>query len=531
MKRLGAALLLLATVVVLYRKAIRLWWMYDDAWMLHVALLRPWKMAFTQGDTWHRLFTPLLDSTYEALLAIAGLEPGRWHAVQLLLLAACAISIFLALSLYLRTIPAFAGAFLFIAGAPLCTFATQLMLIHCIEALLLGALATAAFVLASRRASNALNIVSALLYLAAMLAKEMLIPLPLLLVVLPERDWRVRARHLVFHLIALIAYLASRRAALGTLAGGYGWAVALHDVPRMVALLPWKIIRTWSGSSLEVGFVALALIAIGAAFALRTRAAVVLALLGLAVAVAPILPMSKDVTARLTSAPWLWLCVVFAVGMSKMKPVAANALFAGAAIALLVANRQEWADEFTRSERMSDEARAFMTLDGTSLLRTPSIPPAAMIELQWLKEEHLRGPRGSGWFYDDLYLCNGVLGDRRIFEYHPTRREVVEVTARIPDLARAYCGSIREKVPLRAEFHHRKESLFWRFGPYSDGRWRVVLAGGLQAFDVPREDGFSLPGVPGLALRVRYQSPEGWVTYSPELTLDFVKRPEMIWKR
>ncbi|HKR62503.1 MAG TPA: hypothetical protein VJZ00_02125, partial [Thermoanaerobaculia bacterium] len=165
------------------------------------------------------------------------------------------------------------------------------------------------------------------------------------------------------------------------------------------------------------------------------------------------------------------------------------------------------------------------------LLRTPAIPPAAMIELQWLKEEHLRGARGSGWFYDDLYLCAAGLNGRRIYEYHPVKRDVIEVTARIPDFARAYCSSIRDKVPLRAEFRHRRDSLFWRFGPYPKGQYRVILGGGVQAFDVPREDGFSLPGVPGLALRVRYQSPEGWVTYSPELNLEFSKQPELIWAR
>jgi hypothetical protein len=313
---------------------------------------------------------------------------------------------------------------------------------------------------------------------------------------------------------------------------GYGWAIALGDVPRMLLALPWKILRTWSGSALEIGLIALACIAAGAAFALRTRAAIVLALLGLLLAVAPIVPSSKEVTARLTLTAWLWLCTLFAIGMARMKSTPGLAMFVTAAIALLVANRQEWGEEFGRSERMSAEARTFMVIDGASLLRTPAIPPAAMVEFLWFKEEYLHRARGSGWFYDDYYLCGGAtMHGRRVYEYHPVRREVLEVTARIPDFARAYCTSIRDQVPLRAEFRHRRDSLFWRFGPYPEGRWRVILGSGLQAFDVPREDGFSLPGVGGLALRVRYQSPEGWVTYSPELNLEFAKKPEMTWTR
>ena len=532
MKRLAGPLFLLATVVVLYRKAIRLWWMYDDAWLLHVALARRWTMTFTEGDTWHHVFTPLLDSTFEALIALAGLEPSRWHAVELVLLAACAVAIYFALLLYVPATSALAGAFLFVAGAPVCTFAMQLMLIHYIEAILLGAIATATFVVASRKTSNGLNVLSAVLYFAAMLAKEIVLPLPLLLLVLPERNWRVRARHLVFHVVAFAGYLVWRRTAVGSLMSGYGWAIALGDVPRMLLALPWKILRTWSGSALEIGLVALAFIAAGAAFALRTRAAIVLALLGLFLAIAPIVPSSKEVSARLTLMAWLWLCTIFAAGMARMKSASGITLFITAAIALLVANRQEWGEEFARSERMSAEARTFMEIDGASLLRTPAIPPAAMVEFQWFKETFLRRARGSGWFYDDFYLCSGAtLRGRRIYEYHPVRREVLEVTARIPDFARAYCTSIRDKVPLHAEFRHRRDSLFWRFGPYAEGRWRVVLGGGLQAFDVPREDGFSLPGVGALALRVRYQSPEGWVTYSPELNLEFAKKPELTWTR
>lgn len=532
MKRLAGPLFLLATVVVLYRKAIRLWWMYDDAWLLHVALARRWTMTFTEGDTWHHTFTPLLDSTFEALLAIGGLEPARWHAVDLVLLAVCAVAIYVALHLYVPAASALAGAFLFVAGAPVCTFATRLMLVHYLEAILFGTIATTMFVLASRRSSNALNLLSAIFYLAAMLAKEIVTPLPLLLLVLPERNWRVRARHLVFHVGALAGYLVWRRAVVGSLLSGYGWAIALDDIPRMILTLPWKIVRSWSGSALEIGLVALALIACGVVFALRTRSALVLALLTLVLAVAPVLPSSKEVGARLTLVTWLWFCALFALGMAKMKSAPGVSLFVAAAIALLVANRQEWAEEFGRSERMSAEARTFMVIDGASLLRTPAIPPAAMIEFQWLKEEFLRRARGSGWFYDDYYLCGGAtLHGRRVYEYHPVRREVLEVTARIPDLARAYCTSIRDKVPLRAEFRHRRDSLFWRFGPYAEGRWRVVLGGGLQAFDVPREDGFSLPGVGALALRVRYQSPDGWVTYSPELNLEFAKKPELTWAR
>jgi hypothetical protein len=532
-KRSTSVLFLLGVVVVLYRKVTRLWWTYDDPWNVHVSLVRPWTDAFTQRDVWpQQLFTPLLLGSHEALLQFAGLDADSWYRVQLFLIGACAVALFFALRLYVGTLPSVAGALLFAAGPPLCSFATQLMVIHYLEAILLGTLAVIAYVLAFRRESALLEIVSAALYFAAMLAKEIAVPLPALLFFLPARDARVRLRHLLFHAIALAAYALWRWSIIGTIFGGYGWAIAPEELQRVLALLPWKVVLACAGAGIGVGVGAVALLGVGAGSALRTRRALVIGATTLLLSLAPIIPVSKEMQPRYVVTAWLWVCVAFAIGVTRLPTHARNALLVAAIAAVFVANRQEWTREYARSLRMSGEARAFMTLDGTSMLRAPAIPPAAMSELQWLKEEHLRGPKGAGWFYDDLFLCAGTpLQGKRVYEWVPRRREVVEVTARIPDLASGYCSAIRHTAPMRTEFRHRGEALFWRFGPYDKGRWSVIFGGGLQAFVVPREDGFRLTGVPGLTLRVRYEAPEGWVTYSPEIALDFVRQPNLVWHR
>ncbi|HEX8173284.1 MAG TPA: hypothetical protein VF824_22310 [Thermoanaerobaculia bacterium] len=533
LKRLAAALFLIASVFALYRKVMRLWWTYDDAWILHIGLVRPWTDAFTQSDVWpQKLFTPLLTATYELLLAVAGLDSDRWYRFELLLLAGAAIAIFAALRLYAKTLPALAGAFLFAAGPPLCSFATQLMVLHYLEAIILAALSLIAFVVAFRRMSNALNVLSAVLYFAAMLAKEIAIPLPVLLLLLPERSPRVRARHLLVHGLALAVYMIWRVHIVGGLFGGYGWAIAPREVPALVAMLPWKIVLACAGAGLGVGLYTVALMLLGAAQAMRTRRALVIALVALFFAIAPIAPVSKEMQRRYAITPWLWMSAAFAVGVSGLRGNARNALILAAAVGVVIANRQEWTTEYSHARRMSEEARAYVGLGADALLRAPAIPAGSMGEFRWLKEEHFKRQPGTGWFYDDLYLCGAAsLAGKRVFEYAPAQRRVIEVTDRIPDFARAYCGSLRDNAPLRAEFHHRGEALFWRFGPYDDGRYDIVLGGGAQSFPVPREDGFRLAGVPGLSLRVRYQSPEGWVTYSPEIALDFARQPDFTWYR
>ncbi|HEX8409287.1 MAG TPA: hypothetical protein VF883_10500 [Thermoanaerobaculia bacterium] len=528
----ASVLFLLGVVAVLYRKVTRLWWTYDDPWNLHVSLVRRWTDAFTMADIWpQQFFTPLLIATYETMLRFAGLDPDHWYRIQLALLAICVVAVFFALRLYVDTVPALGGALVFAAGPPLCAFATQLMVVHYLEAILLGTLATIVYVLAFRRRSIGLEALSALLYFGAMLAKVVAAPLPLLLLFLPESTFRVRARHLLLHTIALGVYFVWRYKVIGTIFGGYGWAIGPGDIPQLLATLPLKIVLAFAGAGIGVGLVCVGLMSIGIARAVRTRQALLFAGVTLLFVVAPIVPVSKAMQPWYAVLPWLWFCVVFTLGVAKLTPNARYALLATAAVAVIVANRQEWRREYTSAMRMSSEARAFMTLDGTSLLRRPAIPPSSMPELRWLKEEHLQQARGAGWFYDDLYLCSSALTGKRIYEYLPSRREVAEVTARIPDLARAYCSSIRESAPLRVEFHHRDETLHWRFAPYRDGRWSVVVAGGMMAYDVRPADGFRLTGVPGLALRVRYESPEGWVTYSPEIALDFARQPDLVWHR
>jgi hypothetical protein len=531
-KRSASVLFLIAVVAVLYRKATRLWWTYDDAWNVHVAAVRPWLDGFTAGDIFpQQVFTPLRVATYELLLLFAGMDPDHWYRVQLGLLALTAIAVFFALRMYTDDVTAFGGAVVFAAGPPLCAFATQLMVIHSIEAILLGTLATMTFIGAFRRKSNGLILLSSLLYFGAMLANGVALLLPIFLAALPEGTLRVRLRHLVFHGGAFVAYLVWRYLVLDGLAGGGAWAITARDVPMLLALLPWRVILAWTGAGLGVGLVALAILTSGSAAALRDRRAAWVAGAGLFVALAPIVALSKDLDSGHVVIPWLWVAAVFAIGTGTLGPIARGALVVFAATAVIVANRQEWTAQYARSQRMSSEARAFMNLDSGALLRRPAIPPATMPELKWLKEEHYQRARGTGWFYDDSFLCSSSLDGKRIFEWTPARRDVVEVTARIPDFARAWCGSLRANAPLRTEFRHRGETLYWRFGPYEEGRWTVVLGGGLQAFEVPREEGFRLVGVPGLSLRVRYDSPDGWVTYSPELMLNFKRQPDFLWQR
>lgn len=525
-----------ALVIILYCKITTLWWTYDDAYILRLVVENKLIAFFTDGSVWpQKLFTPLEPVAYAAQLAAFGLDTSRWFVAQQILIIAAALSLYAALRMFFQAGSAFVAAALYVASVPLCSLTTQLSATHYFQSIALAAFAFALYVRALRAESMKLAAVSAALYFVAELAKETVVPLVVLLFFIPERDVRTRARYAAPHVAAFAAYLLCRRAVLGTILGGYGWAIQGSDWIALLTSLPRKIVLGMAGAGVAVGLTLLALIGIGVLLSVRNRQAALLLIVSLTIAIAPIIPVSKEMQRRYVTMAWFVLAVAFVAGAEvlRRRPRTAwigLAMLTLAPILAVVTNREEWSSEYQRTKRMSDEGRAFWHLPPSGLLRTPIVPPAAMGELNWLKTSYARKPAGAGWFYDDIYLCAPGTTGREVWQYDSASRAVVNITNRIAGIAQKSCNSIRNDVPLSAEFHYRKDALFWTFGPYHDGQWRVVIANGVQAFDLPRSDGFRL-GAPGLSLRVRYASPAGWVTYSPELDLDFVHQPDFAWRR
>jgi hypothetical protein len=521
------AALLAAFVWVLYHKVTTLWLTLDDANTIHIVSENALRSFFFDGALWpQKLYTPLLFVATDGEWTAFGLDTTRWYLAHLAMIAASAIAIYATLRRYFDPIGASAAALLFAAAVPLCGLTMSLTGVHYFMALLLGALSTIAYVTALRRGRLSLSFLSAALYFLGMLAKETVVPLVVLLVFLPDRDWRTRARLAVPHGVAIIVYLALRRAVIGTIAGGYGWAVLPEEWPHLIVTLPWRLVVAMGG----IGPVLL--IAIGVVLALRNRRAIPLFVVALFLAVGPILPVSKVMQPRFALMPWLVLAIAFAAGVSTLKRRAlAAALVVPVLIVTIAANRHEWRDEFRIARRMSDEARFFVfDIPANGLLRAPAIPPAAMGELNWLKLHEHRQP-GASWYYDDFFVCSGGTEGKRTWQYDAAHRTLVEITSSMAQNSQRFCGAIRSTAPLSVEFHHRGQTLLWHFGPYRDGTYRVLRDNGQQAFDVPASDAFRLGDVPGIALRVEYQSPAGWVTYSPDFALDFVHHPDLAWHR
>ncbi len=354
-------LIAIAIVTVwLYHKVTRLWWTYDDAYLLHVAVAHSASDHFFGSSIWRsmpqHLFTPLLTASYDAGLSIVGLNAAAFHASALVLLASAAVAIFWTARMWMSSSAAAVATVLFVAGVPVCSLASQLMLVHYLESILFAALSAGVFAKAiraqDRRMAVFLSILSALLYLGAMLAKEIAVPLPAAFLLFVERK---RLQLTAPHWIALVLYAAWRRSALGEWLGGYGWTIRIDDVPHVAAILPVTLFHQLAGPAGVIGAALVLVVVAGVVLYSRSRNDALVVLILIILSVGPIVPMARKFEPRFATAPWLVLVVLACAAFAKIRPAARAAVFAGVTLLSIVVNRQAWAREYALSQRMSAE--------------------------------------------------------------------------------------------------------------------------------------------------------------------------------
>lgn len=501
------ALALAAIAFFLYRKILRLWWMDDDPIHLNMlAAFRARDFLFDAGFWRGRnipVFTPLLLLSLALDKALFGLRADGFYAHQLIAAIGIGPLLYALLRLWFARAVAFLAALIAILGTPMIQVTQLLMCRHYVEGLLLAMAAAIAYVVAARRDRTGLGVVAAALALGAMLAKEIFVPLPLVLAMLPEVR---RRRLLVPQAIALAIYAGWRMLMLGPELRGYGWTVRGTEWLRVAATLPLRALRMLSADT-AAGWIALALLLALLAFAIvRGRAARLPVAIACCCALAPVVPVSIELQPRFALALWLLLVVAAAIGAAAAPRRIGIAALVVLATAAAIANRAAWAKADREARRMSDEARVVSMLRADEVLFAPLAPTTVFVELRLLL-----GSQGR-WSYVELPLC-GQKPPRRLFTYDAVSQEVKETS--FATIERR-CGAIRS-MPLTATFEaDRTGALFWHLGPYRDGRYSFLLTeDGTQVFEVPADGGYRLPNMDALNIRVRYASPAGWVTHGP----------------
>jgi hypothetical protein len=520
------ALMLLTWIV--FRKIVRLWWLFDDPHHLNFiehagawALLSD-RAVYVQWAT--PLFTPLLLLSLKLDLALFGPDASAFYAHQLVACMTFAAVQYLTLRLWCSRLTSWTASAITLLGVPVMYVAPLLMARHYIEGGVLAMLSTLFAVRALRsRHAWAFALLSGACYFLAASAKEIFILLPLLLLAMPEGSVRRRIQLLLPHAIAGLAYAAWRVAMVGANVGSYGFVERPSERTVMFLSLPLRTIQQFAG---HADFVADALVALiilcVLLIAVRLPAARLPIAAGFLIALLPILPVATQLQPRWSFPLWLLAasCVAF---LSRALPpraqVAACAVLLGLAV---VTYRIEWPPVYSRDLQMSREARAFGSFTANDILLSPETPPVTLTELAQLEGAHGRA------VYDFYLPCHGSQLDGNLFDYDARHRQIHRVNG---DVVKQACRRIRE-APLQVRiFFEERGSFFWKLGPYRNGTYSFVLGGDRQRYEVVPEGGFRSPSLPGLTIRVRYDSPEGWTTYSPELQVDMVEQTPVSFTR
>jgi len=420
---------------------------------------------------------------------------------------------------------AFIGTLLFLFTSPIAVLSQQLMTRHYLEGLLFSLICIHLFVKSLDKTDLKLSYFSSFMYLIAMTAKEVFVPLIFILSALPLNDWKKRFKYLFPHASMLFFYSIWRWYMLETPIGGYGNKMEIQNIFQ----LPYTIIDFLFDSKSIPGIATSVLLIIFLiAFWFKQRRA---ALLGVWVGLLAILPVT---TVAYTHAHRyflvIWLVVivffVFIIKLSCQSNLTFKALCLCLALSItfqaISLNIRDWNNNLLEAKRMSSEGKFIFneTSSVSNVLRKPAFEGHYLMGVNWLKRHYYHELMVTDWFYDDIYLCENNLDKKKVFEYSVNEQKIIDITHAIPFIINDYCGRIKNDVPLFIKGKYSKNVVSWELGPYNNGKYSFILGGSHTKRDIPPKGSLRVHFKDHIVFRIRYESPDGWITFSPYLIIE-----------
>lgn len=504
-RRAAYAAALALFTLLLHADALRGWWLYDDPQLVLEAQRQPLAAVFFDPAEYVHLaahtFVPLQLVSYKIDL-LFGVRPVVFYAHQLLALTLAVVLLFFVLRQHVDERYAAAGAALFAASWAATYAVRTLMIRHYVEGLVLA--------LAALLAWRRWPVLASVVYLCAMLAKEVYAPLPLVFALI-EREPRKR---FVAPALALGVWFVWRWR-MTQLIGGYAPFPAMHDIVGMPVLLWAHLIgRSYSLVAPLMWAVAIVAIVIGYLARDRGRAVVVLAVLAV-VATAPIIALAANFEWRYSFA--FVACTIAALTIAAGRidrrwSLIALSLLAVTATAMSFPQRREYREQ---TRIIEAEGRYIST-------QPPTAAPLAATAPEWylggLAElRHAPAPR---YFFSRTGVVAG--------DFDATRAVTFDGNARIVPLTSTTAfGTPAEWQRERAQFvanaplivtfglaHHDAS---WKLGP-AGGEFTFITSPGWTAIPIPAEGSRRVPAARERQwFRIRRVAPDGSWTFSPVL--------------
>ena len=507
-------------------------WRWDDSVILLHIVEFELPQTFLLPQVWQELsrtnLMPLLVASFNLDLALFGLEPQLFYAHQLLVILLVAAALYSLLRLYVQKSFAVVGSLLFLIGSPVAIVAQQLMSRHYIEGLLFCLTALICQINYLRRHNLVWLVAGTFLYLLAVLAKEIYVPLVILLLFVPESRFSVRIKGACPHILVALTYVFWRTNMLGSMLGGYTDPAVYFDP----AFVPQVMGTFITFPRLLLGefwlLPTLCYVALITTYGFVCRSWMLFSALVLALVLLPLVPLvqSPGINSpdRYLLLPWcvVIFSLIYCASSLYQRPNIEVALWQRMAIGIVIisvagvafsrqrevaANVLETADEY-------DVLAEFIWAgeESQSFVPGPETNQAFwfITGLRDLKTRWLAGQSSPVPVPDDIFLnaTTGVL-----FEYSKDCRCMLDISETIASRRTALQSSLDAEAELRLQITYEDGQFAWDVGPYQAGNYAFVSQD-MGKVPVPPQGqvGATIPD--GAALLLRYDSPQGWVTYS-----------------
>ncbi|MCX6993626.1 MAG: hypothetical protein NT011_10860 [Kiritimatiellaeota bacterium] len=561
---LAAPAALAAATWMLYGSACSDWWYADDAahlWfvMRHDQIWQYFAVPEVSRAASAHL-VPWVFMLYRLIYVCCGMEhPGTAYALQLLSLFAVAWMTRVLLGLWVCTAWAWLGAFLFLLGAPVMHVAHELMTVNYVQGLFFALIAAYGFVRAIRNLTWWPAVAGGFCYLLAVTAKEIYVPLPMLLLFLPENTWKQRGLKALPFLIVLTAYVPWRWFMLDTLVGGYQSQTSGPGIVPVCQALRHVPVMILGADGLGWGVMIAGLLGLMLLVGLSWRK-IVFGLVGLCALLGPLVPLTQF--PGLVS-PGRYLFVVW-WGMTAACVLVMERLSCGrhwrghrwqghrwlawVALALWVAISLAAGREMRREQRQSQSWIDSYETQGRFLWAAASDriflirPPFHVARFVAAIKQKLAGAGSAPIVIDDqadleiqtrLGLVAGAArSNATVWAYNESGRRMEEITGEFRQQQAESPARVQESA-LRIDLQFERQAMRWRFGPYEQGNYLMVrLAEGriIDRIHFLPEGQRDATGGGVFDFFLRYDSPEGWTTYSPVLRFDR-QQGGVVWRR
>jgi hypothetical protein len=524
---------------ILYHHTLGNWWLIDDPCHLFYISQNGIYPAFFDPA---RGFSPINFTPWEPLslgidYLVFGFNPlpFYWHhMLSLSILLLCANVILLR---FLSPFVAALSLSLFVASVPLCDAANHLMTRHYIEGLIFALISIYLFMKAQKKDNANFFYGSAFFYFLACLAKEVYVPLIVIMMAFPSPMMKSRLKSLYPFLVVAVGYTLWRFYMLNS----SGMLSAYPHIPltgKDILYLPLSIIKTMGWDNIwqlmMAGLLSMAFVLYILKNNWRSNAFILLFAICV---ILPIMPVASTLYSR-----YLFLfSLVYYIGIGLGLQYLCEAPFLRTfktemVVIIAVVSIMVSVFHVQKNIRGGQAYGKEISVEGKFLLYNNdpnNLLVTAHGHCYWafsaLRKTVLGLPQGASYCIRDC-ICPYLYPDKQVWVN--INGQLFKYSGKMEKKTPEDCGDKRE---LKIDFSYTNGKLKWQFGPYREGKYSIFLKGWDSGLIQVKREGemdrkFDLEND---YIIVKYESYEGWKTYSPVLKFNRVSshNGRMNWRR